>query len=229
MAPGETVTVGLGVNQIPLGATLGSQYLLMLLDETNNIAERLENNNAVASAIDITSACGNGPQTATFDTALQVPKCALVGNSCSSGTLLDGRHVKGPEPNQPNSLNACADGTFGTYHVDESVDLIKVSTTDGSDFAAGRTVEIEATVWAWASPTTDHLDLYYAADANNPTWVYLTTLTASVVGEQTLSATYVLPSGSLQAVRANFRYLGSASSCTVGGYNDHDDLVFAVK
>jgi hypothetical protein len=39
-----------------------------------------------------------------------------------------------------------------------------------------------------------------------------------------------LPSGgSLQAVRAQFRYLGSASSCTTGSYNDHDDLVFAVQ
>jgi hypothetical protein len=35
--------------------------------------------------------------------------------------------------------------------------------------------------------------------------------------------------GSLQAVRAQFRYLGSASSCTTGSYNDHDDLVFAVN
>src|SRR5262249_35087580 len=29
-------------------------------------------------------------------------------------------------------------------------------------------------------------------------------------------------------VRANFRYNGSASSCTSGSYNDHDDLAFAV-
>src|SRR5207247_8862434 len=37
-----------------------------------------------------------------------------------------------------------------------------------------------------------------------------------------------LPSGSLQAVRANFRYQGSASSCSTGAYDDHDDLIFAV-
>ncbi len=39
---------------------------------------------------------------------------------------------------------------------------------------------------------------------------------------------YTLPNGSLQAIRANFRFSGRASACTVGGYNDHDDLVFAV-
>jgi hypothetical protein len=30
-------------------------------------------------------------------------------------------------------------------------------------------------------------------------------------------------------VRAQFRYEGSASSCTTGSYNDHDDLIFAVN
>ena len=33
----------------------------------------------------------------------------------------------------------------------------------------------------------------------------------------------------LQAIRANFRYGGSVSSCTTGSYNDHDDLIFAVQ
>jgi hypothetical protein len=35
--------------------------------------------------------------------------------------------------------------------------------------------------------------------------------------------------GSLQAVRAEFRCLGTASACTVGSYNNHDDLTFAVQ
>lgn len=30
-------------------------------------------------------------------------------------------------------------------------------------------------------------------------------------------------------MRANFRYQGSASSCSTGAYDDHDDLVFAVS
>src|SRR6266853_959940 len=44
----------------------------------------------------------------------------------------------------------------------------------------------------------------------------------------TLSTSYTLPSGNLQAVRANFRYQGSPSSCSTGAYDDHDDLIFAV-
>lgn len=99
---------------------------------------------------------------------------------------------------------------------------------DGTPLAAGKTVRIDTTVWAWSNPSNDHLDLYYAADALNPSWTFLTTLTPASAGAQVLSATYTLPAGALQAVRAQFRYQGSASACTVGGYNDHD-LVFAVQ
>ena len=101
--------------------------------------------------------------------------------------------------------------------------------TDGTDFAPGKTVRIDATVWAWTTPSSDRLDLYYAANANSPTWTFIATLTPTAAGAQTLSATYTLPSGALQAVRAQFRYQGSASACASGAYNDRDDLVFAVS
>jgi hypothetical protein len=186
---------------------------------------------SAAMSLTVTSVGGGGDEAAVFDATLQAPKCANVGRSCDTGaSLVLGRDGRGPEPNQPNTINdSCADGTSGTFHSDESNDRIKVSTTDGSSFAPGKTVRIDATVWAWTTPSADRLDLYYAANANSPTWTFVATLTPTVAGAQTLSATYTLPSGALQAVRAQFRYQGSASACTSGGYNDRDDLVFAVS
>ena len=174
---------------------------------------------------------GGGPQTATYDATLKAPKCAAVGSSCDSGaSLLLGRDGKGPEPNQPNTINSsCADGTSGTFHVDESNDRLKVTTLDGTSFAPGKTVRIDATVWAWSTPSADKLDLYYAANASSPSWTFVGTFTPTAAGARTLSATYTLPAGALQAVRAQFRYQGSASACTSGGYNDRDDLIFAVQ
>ncbi len=172
-----------------------------------------------------------GALTAVYDPTLKAPKCASVGSSCDSGaSLLLGRDGKGPEPNQPNTINnSCADGTSGTFHSDESNDRLKVATTDGSNFAPGKTVAVTATVWAWTTPSSDHLDLYYTADATSPSWTLIGTLTPTAAGAQTLSANYTLPTGgSNQAVRANFRYTGSASSCSTGAYDDHDDLIFAV-
>jgi PKD repeat protein len=170
--------------------------------------------------------------TASFDPPLKAPKCGTVTSLCDSGTLLVGRDGKGPEVNQPNTIGgSCLDGTGGTFHVDESNDQITVSTLDGGRFAAGKTVKIAARVWAYSGFSTDHLDLYAAGNGSNPVWTYLTTLTPTAAGAQTLSANYTLPVGALQAVRARFRWQGSPVPCgnPAGTFDDHDDLVFAVN
>ena len=181
-------------------------------------------------ALTVNPASGGGGQTAVYNSTLKAPWCASVGSGCDSGpSLLLGRATLsgGTEPNQPNTINgSCADGTAGTFHSDESNDRLAIATTDGSPLAAGKSVKVTATVWAYG--TTDALDLYSAANANSPAWVLLSTITPSAAGAQTLSTSFTLPSGSLQAIRANFRYQGSASPCSTGTYDDHDDLIFAV-
>ncbi len=185
------------------------------------------------ATISLTVTAAGGPQTAVYDSTLKAPKCATVGSSCDSGpSLLLGRDTMsgGAEPNQPNTINnSCADGTLGTFHSDESNDRLVVASTGGGALTHGTTVTVTATVWAWNTGSSDALDLYYAANANSPTWVLIGTFVPPAGGAQNISATYTLPTGSLQAVRANFRYQGSASACSTGSYDDHDDLVFAVN
>jgi hypothetical protein len=124
---------------------------------------------------------------ATYDRSLKVPRCATVAAYCDSGRLLDGRARLGPEQNQPNTVKAaCADGTAGTYHVDRSIDAIRVFTADGTSFAAGKVATVEVKVFASAN-AGDALDLYYTADATGtPTWTYVTTLTPTKEGLETL-------------------------------------------
>ncbi|HVE85548.1 MAG TPA: Ig-like domain-containing protein, partial [Myxococcales bacterium] len=174
----------------------------------------------------------NTSSTAVYDATLKAPKCATAGTACDSGaSLVLGRAALGPEPSQPNTINnSCADGTSGTFHSDESVDQVTVTSVDGTTFAAGKQVRIDVKVWAYTSFSSDHLDLYYAADASAPSWTFIGTVNPTAGGAQTLSATYTLPSGgSLQAVRAAFRYTGAASACSTGAYDDRDDLIFAVN
>ncbi|MHB8447149.1 MAG: hypothetical protein ACYC9P_04425 [Rudaea sp.] len=175
-------------------------------------------------------ASGGGSSAAVYNSTLRAPECASVGASCDSGTLLVGRGTLsgGAEPNQPNTINnSCTDGNSGTFHSDESDDRIVISSTDGGPLTAGKTAQVTATVWAY--DTTDALDLYSAADATNPSWTFLSTITPSAAGAQTLSTTFTLPAGGLQAVRAHFRYQGSASPCSTGSYDESDDLIFAVS
>ena len=166
--------------------------------------------------------------TATYDTTLKAPACRSQASGCDSGTLVSGRSTLGPEPSTPNTIySACWDGSLGSFHRDESLDRLVVSTIDGAPFTPGSTVRIDATVWVF-SAASDRLDLYSAPDASNPVWTFLTTLTPPGGGLQTLSTTYVLPVGSLQAIRGQFRFGGSTGPCTSGGFNDRDDLAFAV-
>lgn len=165
---------------------------------------------------------------AAYDPALGAPACAEVGQTCDSGTLLDGRGTRGPEPNYPNTIDGCADGNSGTYHYDESNDRLVIRTLDGSPLAEGATVEVTATVWAWTIPSDDTLELYHTADVANPSWTLIGTFQPDAVGARTISTQYTLPSGSLQALRARFRFLGTPGSCSGGSYTDVDDLVFAV-
>src|SRR5262249_2941111 len=120
---------------------------------------------------------------AAYDAVLKAPRCSALAEACDSGVLLIGRGTLGPEPNRPNTINAsCADGPSGSYHSDESNDRIRVATVDGSPMALGKTVRIEATVWAYSGYTSDKLDLYYAANAASPSWTFLTTLTPPAAG-----------------------------------------------
>jgi hypothetical protein len=162
---------------------------------------------------------------ARYDSALKAPACTDASSACDSTNLLNGRGLQagGVEPNQPNTINnSCADGRYGTYHVDESIDHLRISTSDGQPFAAGKTARIDATVWAYSDQ--DYLDLYYTANANSPSWIFIGTSKAGAPCLQLISGTYALPVGTRQAIRASLRFSALRLQCTYGYYDDHDDL-----
>jgi hypothetical protein len=170
---------------------------------------------------------------ASYDTTYRVPRCAYPSSTCTSDLLLFGRATLGAEPHQPNTLHAaCPDGTAGTFYVDESLNVLSVSTLDYSPLAEGKLVRVEATVWASASWMSDALELYSTADVaapGGPTWNLLATLHPSRPGSNVLSTTFVLPAGGTQAIRGLFYRGPSASLCSpTGSYDDRDDLMFAV-
>lgn len=170
-------------------------------------------------------------QQAAYDATLQAPACTGAATSCDTGTLVDGRAALGPESNAPNTLaRSCEDATYGTYHSDESLDRVRVSTVDDTLLSRGKSVRVEATVWAYAGYSSDYLDIFYATDASAPVWQLITTLSPVAAGAQTLSTTFTLANtGGRHAIRAQFRYMGSATPCSAGSWNDRDDLAFDVQ
>ena len=141
--------------------------------------------------------------------------------------------MNGSEPNKSNTLDGCQDGNSGSYHNDESIDKVIVRSGDidassNDDMKEGDIVTIVASIWAWNTGASDRADFYFASDSSDPVWQYIGTQTPLSGGFHDLMMSYTLPQGSSQAVRVQFRYGGSIGSCSSGGYNDRDDIVFTV-
>ena len=172
------------------------------------------------------------PPAAAYNATLRAPGCGAVACGCDSGaSLVNSRGAMlTPEPNQSNTLNAsCADGSTGTYHSDESIDRVSIKSVDNGNLAIGKQATVSVTVWCY-SGTSDFLDLYYTTNTATPTWTTIATgITCGTTGAKTITQNFTLGATAGQhAIRAQYRYLGTASSCTAGSYNDHDDLYFQV-
>jgi hypothetical protein len=164
-----------------------------------------------------------------YDNSLGAPKCSKVDSFCDSGSLLNSRGgLKGvAEPNAPNTIDSCTDGSTGSYHTDESIDNVRISVIGGGTIQPGATMKIEARVWVYNS-AYNFVDFFYATDATNPQWQFIETVKPVSSSSNDVSAQYTLGNGSLQAVRVVIRYNGSAKPCPGGSYDDVDDLIFVV-
>jgi hypothetical protein len=176
------------------------------------------------------------PGRAAYDAALGAPRCARVGASCDSHSLLAG--VGAREPNMSNTLlpDRCSEyvppEAPGTT---EAIDRIVVSSLDGQPLAPGSQVRVDVTLSGPAE--TDALVLFYTGSADKPDvpWQLMTPpLELPPDAPRTVSVSYTLPEGGVQAVRAAFIRrlwdLGEPPPCVSqhDSWEDHDDLVFAV-
>ncbi|HET7542468.1 MAG TPA: hypothetical protein VFK05_21510 [Polyangiaceae bacterium] len=221
---------------IPAGASSGTFSVVTSTTTTNAAATISATLNSISRTASLTITRVLPVGNAVYDSTLKAPRCTAVGSYCDSGGLIDGRGTmaNGAESNRPNTLNgSCTDGNFGTYHLDESIDQLRISTLDNSNLAPGKTVRIDTTVWVFSG--SDRLDLYLTTDATaaNPVWTQLTasSLISTVAGTTVLSFTTTLPAAtdsSVWAIRANYQYANTPAICSIGGYDDHDDVIFAV-
>ncbi|HYO68438.1 MAG TPA: Ig-like domain-containing protein, partial [Archangium sp.] len=177
---------------------------------------------------------------AAYDPSWSAPACATAGSTCDSADLLSRRGPTLDELHQPNTVGgSCADGSGGIsgYGTGPWLERLVVSRSDGTPFAAGKEVTVQATVQSSSNYSNESLDLYVAADPANPTWTLVATLFPSYVsgGLTTLPATYLMPMSGRHVLRGVYRTNGRStapSPCISippgGGADDHDDLVITV-
>lgn len=135
------------------------------------------------------------------------------------------------EPNAPNTIDTCTDGTSGTCHSDESVENITVTNLDArvgdNSFRIGDTIEIEVWYYCWGA-TNDYTQIAYY---NGTAWVNLFNSQCGTTGYTSKTAQVILDDYiGTQSVRGIMSYnSASATTCAGGNYDDNDDVSFVVK
>jgi subtilisin family serine protease len=169
---------------------------------------------------------------ASFDTAMRVPHCVLPTMLCDSGWLLTGRGTPGTEPHGPNAIG-CND--LGDSSDTLAINRVRVVSVDGAEFQTGHQVRVEVDTVTSVRP--GRLELFFStiAPPSSPGWFSIASLQAPAVGAYTFSATYTLPPGDTQAVRARlWQPLTSSSpspttACAfLNNVTDNDDVAFTV-
>jgi hypothetical protein len=188
---------------------------------------------AYSAASSFTTANLCSPQLATYNTTLRVPSCTTACGCDTGTTAIKGRGTMtgGNETNRPNTLGGtCVDGNSGSYQADESLEQITLKTVDQGNLAPGK--QVQATFRVYCYSTSDRLDVYYTTNTTTPSWATLATnLACTASGFQTFTQTFNLNATATgqQAIRGNFRFGGTAGTCSTGSYNDRDDLAFTVS
>lgn len=120
-----------------------------------------------------TTTLGAGSGTAAYSASFGAPYCQGSSAACNSSTLLEGRHT-GEANNGPNTIDDCVDGTDASST--EAVNKIIVESVKGSSMRGGSLVKIKANVFAYN--TNDQIDFYYASNAADPNWKFITKVSA---------------------------------------------------
>lgn len=191
------------------------------------------------------------PVYAEYESDFTAPYCSNGSSPCTAGTSLlacrdsvsDGN---GPEPNQPNTIDSCDDGT-ATYSSpscggDESVENITITDLNSSSFLEGDTVSVSTWVHCYGA-TDDHLGLAYTndSDASTPQWTLLEFqedgCPSSGYQQITFNDFTIDNTAGNHSIRVYITYDTAGtppqSTCAVRSsgsrYDDNDDLVFLVS
>ncbi len=174
--------------------------------------------------------CGN--ITATLDPAAIY--CTSSPCVASSALIKSRNSLATPEPNQPNTIDSCTDGTAGTYLTDESIENITITNLDREgNFKIDDRVKIDITAHCWTGgPGSDNINFVYTNKTQTPLWQVIMSAPACVFGGfNKFSKTFNLDKvKGNHTIRGIIQFGGSTSAtCGVNSFDDNDDVTIFVS
>ncbi|MBI3027625.1 S8 family serine peptidase, partial [Candidatus Woesearchaeota archaeon] len=131
-----------------------------------------------------------------------------------------------PEPNAPNTVDGCQDGTLGSYLTDESVESITITNSNNNKFNKNDIVEVKITTYC--SSRNDILKLVYKNSAAD--WKIINSRNCAGGGIEEFTFNLQLDNADGDhAIRAAFDRMESPNpACPGSVYADNDDVVIKI-
>ena len=171
-------------------------------------------------------------------TEFQKGKAAIYCNNSpciASSELIKSRDsISGTiEPNAPNTIDGCKDGSYGSYLSSESIENITVTSLSHNFFKTGDTVQVD--IFVYCDSTYDRLNFVYANDIDTIQWTVKDSVGCSSTGLTKFSTNFPLDNNIGQhAIRGVFGF--NLQAGTICGEDDpqpdwvdNDDIVIYVN
>ena len=160
------------------------------------------------------------------------PAVSCQSSPCVASSALiksRGNVINMPEPNYPNTIDGCEDGSSGTYLNSESIESITVTSRTNNFFKIGDNVDVEMQVYC--DSTFDKLNFAYTNNLDDIQWNIKDNKQCTSIGLKTLSTSFTLDNNVGQhGVRGIFGFsLSQNNYCGINEYDDNDDVVIYVK
>ena len=177
-------------------------------------------------------------ENAVYSPSWTAPQCVTGIGPCNvTADLIQSRDTctNFAEPNQPNTLSTspCTEQGNCTFHSanSEVIDTVIIRDPNGGAIQIGDTVQVET--WFFVQDATrDEIDIFYANNANSPSWTLIRNETGGWGRTGSFKRIYsfkLTGTAGNQAVRVQISRQGTSGACLSNiARSDRDDVVFAV-
>lgn len=167
---------------------------------------------------------------ATYIPGYGAPYCDYWETPCIAGEeLLDSRDTLTPaEPNQPNTIDSCTDGTLGAYATGPYIKNITLTAANSTAFTELEWINVTAYVRCYT--VDNYVSIAYANDTDTSLWRVrsqdnvcpantLTPISKSIKLDNTTD---------VHGIRVITKLNTGNQTCPTGGFRDVDDIAFTV-
>ncbi|MBN1170141.1 right-handed parallel beta-helix repeat-containing protein, partial [Candidatus Micrarchaeota archaeon] len=167
-----------------------------------------------------------------YHSLLGAPRCLSFHSPCiaDSSLLMSRDALATPEPNAPNTIDSCLDGSGGTYGSSSTVENITITGITDSTFSPGDTIDANISVRCFNS--SERVNIAYTNSTSSIWWKVKFSQLCPGAGWYSFNATFALDNvpgeHAVRAIIGPNTSIAPGTYCGAGTFVDNDDVSFFV-